>query len=72
MRRSIGYGGLRLGVSKLFARAIGDYPGIASLMTPSPTPNARDLAARTLTVSTSPYLRDDDRAAVLAAIREAD
>ncbi|MGB0083813.1 MAG: aminotransferase class I/II-fold pyridoxal phosphate-dependent enzyme [Rhodomicrobiaceae bacterium] len=61
-----------LGVSKLFARAIGDYPGIASLMTPSPTPNARDLAARTLTVSTSPYLRDDDRAAVLAAIREAD
>jgi len=62
----------RLGVTKLFARAIGDYPRIAPLLMPSPTPNARDLAARTLTVSTSPYLQGSDRAAVLAAIRKAD
>jgi dTDP-4-amino-4,6-dideoxygalactose transaminase len=61
----------RLGVTKLFARAIGDYPGVGHLLVPSPTPNARDLAARTLTVSTSPYLHDSDRAAVLAALRDA-
>jgi perosamine synthetase len=60
-----------LGVTKLFARAIGDYPNIARFLTLSPTPNARDLAARTLTLTTSPYLRDSDRAAVLAAIRNA-
>lgn len=62
----------RLGVTKLFARAIGDYPSMTPLLTPSPTPNARDLAARTLTLSTSPYLQDSDLAAVLAAIRSAD
>jgi perosamine synthetase len=61
----------RLGVTKLFARAIGDYPSITSLLAPSPTPNARDLATRTLTVSTSPYLHDSDRTAVLAALRNA-
>jgi dTDP-4-amino-4,6-dideoxygalactose transaminase len=59
----------RLGVTKLFARAIGDYPSMTPLLTPSPTPNARDLAARTLTISTSPYLQDGDLAAVVAAIR---
>jgi hypothetical protein len=55
----------------LFARAIGDYPSMTPLLVPSPTPNARDLAARTLTVSTSPYLQDGDLAAVVAAIRSA-
>jgi dTDP-4-amino-4,6-dideoxygalactose transaminase len=60
-----------LGVTKLFVRAIGDYPNMAPLLAPSPTPNARDLAARTLTVSTSPYQQESERAAVLTAIRDA-
>lgn len=60
-----------LGVSKLFARAIGDYPEVANALTPSLTPNARDLAARTLTVSTSPLLTDTCRTATIDAIRNA-
>lgn len=60
-----------LGVTKLFARAIGDYPAMAGLLEPSPTPNARDLAARTLTVSTSSLLTDADRAVIASEIRAA-
>lgn len=58
-----------LGVSKLFARAIGDYPVAAGALEPTPTPNARDLAARTLTVSTSPLVTDEERAAITNALR---
>ena len=43
----------RLGVGKMFSRAIGDYPDIAPLLQPSETPNARALAAHTITLTTS-------------------
>lgn len=43
----------RAGVAKLFTRAIGDYPYLAGHVEPGETPNARDLARRTITISTS-------------------
>ena len=49
-----------LGVSKLFARAINDYPYLKGKLLPSQTPNARDLAARTLTITTASSLTERD------------
>jgi len=46
----------RLGVAKMFSRAIGDYPDLASLLHRSETPNARALAATTLTLTTDDSL----------------
>ena len=59
-----------LGVSKLFAHALGDYPYLAPLLVATRTPNARDLAARTLTITTSPSLRDDDIAKIVSGIAQ--
>ena len=59
-----------LGVSKLFAHALGDYPYLAPLLVPASTPNARDLAARTLTITTSPALRDADIAKIVSGIAQ--
>ena len=58
----------RLGVAKLFSRAIGDYPYLAPLLQPSPTPHARALAATTLTVSTHPGLSPQAEAAIVSAL----
>ena len=57
-----------LGVTKLFARCIGDYPYLAGKLEPSSTPNARDMAARTITISASPRLRDADIAEIASRI----
>ena len=46
----------RLGVARLFARAIGDYPDMAPLLLQSATPHSRALAAGTITISTSATL----------------
>lgn len=46
----------RHGAGKMFARAIGDYPHLARHMRAASTPRARDLAARTITLSTSERL----------------
>lgn len=43
----------RLGVAKMFCRALPDYPDMQPLLIPSDTPNARALAAGTITISTS-------------------
>ena len=43
----------RAGVAKLFTRAIGDYPYLAGRVEPGDTPHARDVARRTITISTS-------------------
>ena len=48
----------RLGVTKLFVRAINQYPALAHI--PANTPNAIDFAARSFTISNSVWL-DDDR-----------
>ena len=60
----------RLGIAKQFTRAIGDYPYLAGDLLPSPTPNARDLAARTVTISTSADLGERDIETIVQAIRE--
>ena len=40
----------------MFARAIGDYPFLAPFLRSNPTPRAADLAARTITLTTSELL----------------
>lgn len=61
----------RLGVAKLFSRAIGDYPDIAALLQRSETPNARALAATTITLSTSGALSPTAETAILSVLEEA-
>ena len=47
------------GVSKLFVHALPDYAYLAPMLEPGPeSPNARDFAARTLTVTNSHWLDD--------------
>lgn len=48
-----------LGVSRLFIHALPDYAYLADRVPHRPMPNARDFAARTLTISNSPWLDDD-------------
>ena len=49
-----------VGVSRLFIHALPDYAYLAPLLDSRDVPNARDLAARMLTISNSPWLRDAD------------
>jgi perosamine synthetase len=56
-----------LGLSRLFAHAITDYPALSGLIEPAALPAARDLAARTVTLSTSGYLSRADEDRVIAA-----
>jgi perosamine synthetase len=49
-----------LGVSRLFIHALPDYAYLADRVPQQPMPNARDFAARTLTISNSPWLDDED------------
>lgn len=58
------------GVGKLFLSAIGDYSYLAGAVA-GVTPNAAALAARTLTVSTSEHLGEDDLSAIVAGFRTA-
>jgi dTDP-4-amino-4,6-dideoxygalactose transaminase len=60
-----------LGVSRPFACALPDYPQLASIVPPCDVPNARDFAARTLTVSNTHWMRDDDFEIVRNAIARA-
>lgn len=50
--------GAGLGVSRLFVHALPDYAYLRGLVAPTDVPNARAFAARTLTVSNSPWLDD--------------
>lgn len=45
-----------LGVSRLFIHALPDYGYLAAIVPQATVPNARDFAARTLTISNSPWL----------------
>lgn len=58
----------RHGVAKMFSRAIGDYPDMRPLLRPSETPNARALAATTMTVTTHRALSTADEAAIVATL----
>jgi perosamine synthetase len=48
-----------LGVSRLFVHALPDYGYLAGIVPATDVPNARDFAARMLTVSNSPWLDDE-------------
>lgn len=50
--------GAGLGVSRLFIHALPDYAYLAALVPANPMPQARDFAARSLTISNSPWLSD--------------
>ena len=49
-----------LGVSRMFIHALPDYPELRHIVPRQPCPNAIDLAARSLTISNSPWLGDRD------------
>jgi dTDP-4-amino-4,6-dideoxygalactose transaminase len=47
-----------LGVSRAFACALTDYPDLTSIVPRTAVPNARDFAARTLTVSNTHWMTE--------------
>jgi dTDP-4-amino-4,6-dideoxygalactose transaminase len=57
-----------LGVSQLFIHALPDYPYLAAHLGKVDVPNARDLAARMLTISNSPWLREADFLRICAVL----
>lgn len=52
--------GAGLGVSRLFIHALPDYDYLHHLFRDASIPNARDFAARMLTISNSPWLQQDE------------
>lgn len=60
----------RLGVTRMFSRALPDYPDLAPHLLPSETPNARKLAAGTIAVTTSALLSPAAEDAIVAALAE--
>lgn len=49
-----------MGVSRLFIHALPDYAYLADIVPPHDVPHARDFAARSLGISNSPWMSDDD------------
>ena len=49
-----------LGVSRLFIHALPDYAYLADIVPQQDVPHARDLAARSLSISNSPWMTDQD------------
>lgn len=60
-----------LGVSRLFARALPDYGYLSTNVPQTDAPNARALAARSLTITNSPWLGDDDFARIAETLSAA-
>jgi perosamine synthetase len=58
-----------LGVSRLFIHALPDYAYLSGIAPAQPVPNARDFAARSLTISNSPWMSDEDFVAICAMLR---
>ncbi|MFA6231327.1 MAG: DegT/DnrJ/EryC1/StrS family aminotransferase [Rhodanobacter sp.] len=52
--------GTGLGVSRLFIHALPDYAYLADVIPPQDLPHARDFAARSLSISNSPWMTDED------------
>jgi perosamine synthetase len=48
-----------LGVSRLFIHALPDYAYLAGMVPAQDVPHARDFAARSLSISNSPWLDDE-------------
>lgn len=59
-----------LGVGRLFIHALPDYNYLAGAFDQTNTPNARDFAARTLTISNSPWLGDSDFTYICAVLAQ--
>ena len=59
-----------LGVSRWFMHTLPDYPGLVDLVVPAEVPNTRNLGARVLTISRSPWLRDADFQHIVDEIRD--
>jgi perosamine synthetase len=57
-----------LGVSRLFIHALPDYPRLTGELGTPDVPHARDFAARMLTISNSPWLRDEDFATIRSVL----
>ena len=53
-----------LGVSRLFIHALPDYAYLAGIVPSQDVPHARDFAARSLTISNSPWMTDEDFEAI--------
>ena len=60
-----------LGVSRLFIHALPDYDYLAAIVPKADVPNARDFAARTLTISNSPWLDEAAFDLLLDGLRRA-
>ena len=59
-----------LGVGRLFAHALPDYPFLHGVVPAATVPHARDFATRTLTISSSPWLDDARFARILEVLRQ--
>jgi len=57
-----------LGVSRLFIRALPDYAYLAGVVPAQDVPNARDFAARSLSISNSPWVTDEDFETICRAL----
>ncbi|WP_346949541.1 DegT/DnrJ/EryC1/StrS family aminotransferase [Dyella sp.] len=58
-----------LGVSRLFIHALPDYGYLRDIVPATELPNARDFAARSLTIGNSPWLRGDEFARIVDTLR---
>jgi dTDP-4-amino-4,6-dideoxygalactose transaminase len=59
-----------LGVTRLFIHALPDYPYLQTQLACEDVPNARDFAARMLTISNSPWLSDADFQRICAVLAQ--
>ncbi|MEO7071628.1 MAG: nucleotide sugar aminotransferase, partial [Rhodanobacter sp.] len=59
------------GVSRLFIHALPDYAYLAGIVPAQDVPNARDLAARSLSISNSPWMTDEDLETICAVLAAA-
>ena len=63
--------GSGLGVTRMFIHALPDYDYLRSCVPQGSYPNARDLAARTLTITNSLWLDDAGFARIVAVLERA-
>jgi dTDP-4-amino-4,6-dideoxygalactose transaminase len=60
-----------LGITRLYAHALDRYPHLAGLVADAPFPCAASLAARTVTLTTTPYMTADEEALIVRLVSSA-
>jgi dTDP-4-amino-4,6-dideoxygalactose transaminase len=60
-----------LGITRLYAYTLDRYPHLAGLVADAPFPCAANLAARTVTLTTAPYMTAEDEARSVRLIAKA-